>query len=312
MISSIFGKTKPINYIIVLAFLFLLYWVVHFFLFDRAYEPLGLLRQIGVLTLLSFSFFVVNFIVKRNKLTGTNSFIILFFVLLMVLFPEVLVDNSVILSNFFILLSLRRLISVRSLKSVKFKIFDGTLWIIVASFFYDWAILYLMVVFMTIYIYEPKNLKNWLVPLIAIFTAFMISQSILVLSGNPGFLLDHYGLQISFDLEHYLNWANSTKLVIYAILIVVIAIFALLKMGKSGIGKIVVARLVVFLFVLGLFISVLGTSEGRYPILLTFFPAAILLTNYVESIKRPNLREVGLILIILVPMTVFFSALILK
>ena len=49
MISSIFGKTKPINFIIVLSFLFVLYWIVHFFLFELHYDQEQLLAHIGAL-----------------------------------------------------------------------------------------------------------------------------------------------------------------------------------------------------------------------------------------------------------------------
>ena len=123
MIASIFGKTKPINYIIVLAFLFLFYWLVHFSLYNRVYAPEQLLWQTFILSVLLFSIFIVNFIVKRNKITLASSYAIFFYALLMVVFPETLTDNKAILCNFFVLLAIRRLISMRSLKKMKMNIF---------------------------------------------------------------------------------------------------------------------------------------------------------------------------------------------
>lgn len=312
MISSIFGRTKPINYVIVQTFLFLFYWLVHFFLFNRAYGPKQLALQTLVLGLLLSSFFVVNFIVKRNRMTETNSFTILFFTLLMVIFPETLMDNGAILCNFFLLLATRRLISMRSLKNMRFKIFDASLWVMFSTLFYDWAILYLLMVFMAIYIYEPKNIRNWLVPFSAIFTVFMISYAFLILTNNQEYISEHYQFLMKFDSGYYLNWTNSSKLIIYTSVVFILSIFAFLKLGKSGVGKIVSTRLIIFYFIIGSIINIFVSSEELHPILLTFFPTAVLLTNYVESIKRSNIREAVLMFSIFIPFIVFLSIMILK
>ncbi|NND78456.1 MAG: hypothetical protein HKN53_01005 [Maribacter sp.] len=312
MISGIFGKTKPINYIIVLSFLFLFYWFVHFVLYQRVYGVEQLVGQVAVLAVLLFTFFIVNFVVIRNKLTGANSYTILFFALLMVIFPETLTDHNAILCNFFLLLATRRIISMRSLKNVKNKIFDASLWILFGSLFYDWAMLYLLVVFIAIYIYEPKNLKNWLVPFAAGFVVFMTCYGFLVLTGNQDFLFRHYQFSIKFDADYYLNWVNSPKLIIYTLLFFMLSIFSFLKLGKSGVGKIVTTRLIVFSFIIGLLLNVLISTDELHPILLTFFPAAVLMTNYVEWIKRDNIKEIVLLFSIFIPFIIFLSIMILK
>ncbi|MGB5497765.1 MAG: hypothetical protein WBM77_02420 [Maribacter sp.] len=312
MISGIFGKTKPINYILVLTFLFLFYWFVHFVLYEKVYGYEQLVWQVVVLAVLLFTFFIVDFVVIRNKLTGANSYTILFFALLMVIFPETLMDDKAVLSNFFILLATRRLISMRSLKNLKIKIFDASLWIMFGSLFYDWALLFLLGVFIAIYIYEPKNFKNWIVPFAAGFVVFMIFYSFLILSNNQDFLYRHYQFSIKFDADYYLNWTNSFKLIIYTILFFVLSIFVFLKFGKAGVGKIVTTRLIVFSFVIGLLLNVLISSGNLYPIQLTFFPAAVLMTNYVESIKRENIKEIVLMFSIFIPFIVFLSIMIVK
>ena len=138
----------------------------------------------------------------------------------MVVFPETLTDNKAILCNFFFYFGHKKVISMRSLKKLKIKIFDASIWIMFASLFYDWAILFLLVVFIAIYIYEPKNLKNWLVPITAIFAVFMICSAYLVLTNNHDFLFTHYQFSILFNAGYYLNWASSSKLIIYMLVIV--------------------------------------------------------------------------------------------
>ncbi|MRI01066.1 hypothetical protein GH721_11045 [Kriegella sp. EG-1] len=307
MIQSIFGKTKPINFIIVLTFLFFFYWLVHFYMFEGAYDLGQTIIQVVVLGVLMVSFILVNFIVKRNKMTGLNSFAILFYVLLMVVFPETLVDNYAIGSSLCILLSLRRLISIRSLKNIKLKVFDATFWVMMASLCYDWAVLYLVLVFIAIYIYEPKNIKNWMVPFTSVFAFFMIFYAITILAGDKDFLWRYYSFDLDFQSSRFMNLAKSAKRIIYILLICVTGLMSFLKLSKVGVGKIVTLRLVALSFVIGLVLEVLLSGSEKHPLMLTFFPAVVFLTNYVESINKENIKEIVLMLSIFLPFLVFIT-----
>ena len=307
MISLIFGKTKPINYIIVLTFLFLFYGFVHFFLFDRVYAPGALLSQSLVLGALFFSIFVVNFIVKRNKITRTNSFAILFYAMLAVVFPETLLDANAIWCSFFLLLATRRLISMRSSRDSKFKIFDATLWVLVSSVFYDWAAIYLILVFAAIFFYDPKDIRNWLVPLAGLFAFYMIAKSLLILANQEGFLEAHYQFNFSLDVAYFSYWGHSTKLVLFAVITFLTGLLAFIKLGKAGFGRVVTMRLIAFSFVIGLVVNLLKLSDNVYPVMITFFPAVVFTTKYIESIRRARIKEVLLIATIVVPFVVLLT-----
>jgi len=312
MISSIFGRTKPINYIILLVFLFFFYWFVHFFMFQKSYSPEQLMGQTVILGFLSFSIFVVNFIVLRNKITGGNSLAILFYTLLIVLFPEVLIDSNAILCSFFLLLSIRRILSFRSLKNIKLKIFDATFWILIASLFYDWAILYLIVVIVAIYFYEPKNITNWLVPFTAIIAMVLIMLAVLALGNNMDFLRDHYFFDFQFNAVYFYDWSNSTILFLYVSIVLLCGFLAFLKLGSVGVGKIVTMRLIVLFFFIGLLVKVLKSVPYTHPILITFFPAVVFITTYVQSIKKDSVREIVLMASVIVPFIVFLTNALMK
>lgn len=312
MISSIFGRTKPINYIILLVFLFFFYWFVHFFLFQKSYSPEQILGQTAFLGFLSFSIFVVNFITLRNKITGGNSLAILFYTLLIVLFPEVLTDSNAILCSFFLLLSIRRILSFRSLKNIKLKIFDASFWILIASLFYDWAILYLITVVIAIYFYDPKNIKNWLVPFAAITAMGLIMLAVLILTNNMEFLWNHYYFDFKFNAVYFYDWSNSSLLFLYIFTVLLCGFLAFLKLGNVGLGKLVTMRLVLIMFIIGLLVKVLKSSEDTHPILITFFPAVVFITTYVQSIKRESIREIILIASVIVPFVVLITHIIMK
>ncbi|MCM4167847.1 hypothetical protein KCTC52924_01339 [Arenibacter antarcticus] len=307
MISTIFGKTKPINYIILLVFLFGFYWFVHLVMFQRTYVLEQLLGHLVILGCLMFSIFLVNFITRRNKITGSNSLSILFYTLLIVVFPEVLLDSNAIFCSFFILLAVRRLLSLRSLKNIKLKIFDATLWIMVSSLFYDWAIMYLLLVFVAIYFYQPKNIRNWIVPFVAIFTMFIIMMATLALINNPYYLLDHYNFKLDISSDYFTDIGVGSYLFFYILIVFLSGFIGYIKLGNVGLGKLVSMRLVLYLFLIGLAVYFLKSSSDNHPILITFFPAVVFTASYVESIKRDRIKELVLLAIIMLPFIVLLT-----
>lgn len=312
MISSLFGKTKPINYIILLVFVFGFYWIVHVYLFQKHYDPDQLLEQGLILGCLMFSFFLVDFIVKRNKLSKVNSLALMYYTLLIVVFPEVLIDPNAIFCNFFLLLSIRRILSLRSLKDIKLKIFDATLWIMVASLFYEWSLLYLILIFVAIYFYDSRNIRNWLVPFVGIIAFGLIAVAILVLKNDPYYLLDHYDFNLDFSSLFFFDWGNSLILIMYLIIVLICGFTAYLKLGTIGVGKLVTMRLVFLFFTIGFVINLLNSTVENNPILITFFSGMVFITTYVETIKKDRLKEIVLLVSIILPFFVLITNILLK
>jgi hypothetical protein len=312
MISSIFGKTKPINFIILMGFLFVFYWTVHITIYKTELITESILINTFVVSVLLFSVFVVDFIIKRNKITMPNSYGILFYVLLIVVFPETLSDYNAILCSSFVLLATRRLLSIKSLKDIKLKIFDATLWILVSSIFYNWAIIFLILVFVTIYIYDPKNIRNWLVVFVAACSYFLTLYAFLIVIDQPNFFVSNYSYEFNQNVLGILNWSTGVKILLFSIVNVVFGAIGFLKLGKTGVGKITTLRLISLLFLLGLAVNLLSTPGTNRAILITFFPSVIFITNYLESIKRNNIKEVVLTLSVFVPLVVFISKLLIS
>ncbi|MBT8321066.1 MAG: hypothetical protein KJO90_05285 [Eudoraea sp.] len=307
MISSVFGKTKPINYIILLSVLFIIYWTVNLYLFEQTYSLTDWIWKSTALGFLLFTLFIVNFVVKRNQITASSTYAILFFTLFIAFFPEVLQDTDAIFCGFFISLAFRKIISLRTLRNIKLKLFDASLWIVVASLFYDWALLFLILVFISIYMYEPKNFRNWLVPVVATATASLLLYTVLTLFDNTGYLTAHYSYKLEINPRILYSETHGIKILAYIVLVLVTGLFAFAKIGKLGMGRLLSMRLVVLCFIIGLLVTTLVTSGNTYPIFITFFPGATLVTKYVETIKRIKLREVFLILGIVIPVITWIA-----
>jgi hypothetical protein len=291
MISSFFGKTKPINYVVLSVFLFLFYAG---FVFLKANQeisvdtiPLNVLA-VGVLLL---SIYIINRIVRVEKVTDFSSYAILFFVLLIVAFSEVLADKNAIFCNFFLLLATWRLLAIKSIKNVKHKIFDASLLICAASLFYDWALVFFVLVFFVINVYDRKTFKNWLVPIIGVLTFFILTFAFLRLNGETFFFAEHYRFSFDFLKTDFFSNPGIIKLLFYVLLLLAVMSLVFLKVRKKGGGKLVPLRIVFLAFVFGIFIS-LFKSNSASPVLIAFFPAAVFLTNYLETIKKARLKEV--------------------
>ncbi|MEO9512912.1 MAG: DUF6427 family protein [Flavobacteriaceae bacterium] len=304
MISSFFGKTKPINYIVLSVFLFLLYSFFYFFYQNKAIQIDSIPLELLTVGLLLLSIFIINRIVRVEKVTDFSSYAMLFFVLLIVAFSDTISDKNAIFCNFFLLLMVWRLFSVRSLRNVKHRLFDGAFLIGVASLFYDWALLYLALIFLVINVYDRKTVKNWLVPIVGLLTVFILLFTALKTTDNLAFFMAHYSFSI--DLGNTVSFSEyaTIKLLVYAILMIIIMVLVFLRLRQKGGGKLVQLRILFLFFVLGVILSFFK-SEGASPILTTFFPAAVFFTNYLESIKKVRLRELAFGILIIAPILVF-------
>lgn len=290
MISSFFGKTKPINNIVLASFLFLFYFTNVFFqLGDQRINQVIPLEMM-LFAVLLVSVFITNQIVRTEKATESNSYAMLFFVLLIVTFSDELVLQNVLFANFFLLLAFWRILSIKSTKNVKHKIFDASLLIAIASLFYDWALAFMLLVFFVIGVYDRKTFKNWLVPLLGVGTIFILTFTVLKLKGSLNFFEDHYQFSLGLFTSKSFFQVLNIKTLIYLILTILVSIAVFIRLRNVSGGKLLLLRIVFLIFVLGTGI-ILFTPADASPVLLTFFPAAVFFTNYFEAMKKRRLQE---------------------
>ncbi|MEX0275021.1 MAG: hypothetical protein AB3N16_11655 [Flavobacteriaceae bacterium] len=307
MISSFFDKTKPITFVVVLVFLAIFFVLSQIFLTTSDFTPAFLVKKTVVFAILALSVFLVDFISKRNRLTGANAFPMAFFVLLLVMFPRDLTDDNVIICNFFLLLAIRRVISIRSLRNVRLKIFDATLWILVSSLFYHWSLLFMIGVFVAIYIYEPKKLGNWVVPLSAFGTFALIGVALAILLGDVGLLTARYHFSLPRDVDTLFAWDEASKYLAYGFLVICCIFISLLRMGKAGLGKLVTMRLMAFFFFVAVAVKLMIAVDTTGATIFSFFPAAVFFTNVLVAIKRKNIREAIFIGFVVLAPIIFMS-----
>ena len=309
MITSVFKKSTPINYSLVGILVIIFFFVFQFHHSLEFHSSFEIGKKIGVLVLLLVSFFLSNFIVKKNSLTKNSSYTILFFLLFLLLFPNILNSSKLLLANFFILLSIRRLISLQSLKSPKEKIFDASLWIFVASLFHFWCILFLALVYITIIFHVSRDYRNWLIPFIAffifavifLFYSLVIDQSILNNYLQSGVI----NLQIDYFTNKYQNSAFS----IYAVFVVFFIFSAIFSVPNKPLNLQASYKKVIFATLFGIVIFVISANKTNELLVFTFLPMAIMATNMIEYLQNKMQQEIILLISIACSVFCFFSQL---
>ncbi|HSM63826.1 MAG TPA: DUF6427 family protein [Gillisia sp.] len=270
----------------------------------QEFEIYTLFTKIGVLVSFLLSAMVLDFIAKKNELTKRSGFKILIFAVCSVSFLSILKDNQVIVANLCILLSLRKIISLRSSKEISLKIFDATFWICIASLFYFWAILFIIIVYCGILFHAINYLKNWLIPLVAIFVVFIMVTTYHLLFNDAFYTWAAWFQESSFDFSNYQNLVILIPLSILLALTLWTLSHYFKLFQRSGIRSRPTYMLVFITLIISILVAVFSPVKNGSELLFFFVPFSIITSNYFDSKKEQGFKEVLLITLILMPILI--------
>jgi len=129
MITRLFSKSKPINFIAVffITLLALLLSHLKILLEPKTITSISSFVLLFIVTYLSL--LVLNFISIKNKFVRGSSYDIILYAVFLLSIPLLLSNPYIIFANFFVLLGLRRLISLHTQRDLAKKLFDAAFWI---------------------------------------------------------------------------------------------------------------------------------------------------------------------------------------
>lgn len=309
MITSVFKKSTPLNYslvvILILVFFFMFQikdpsWVTSYFL---------AFQKVSLLCFIVASFFMINFVVKKNGLSKDNGYAILFYLLFILFFPTLFNNTNVIYANFFVLLALRRLISLQSLKASKEKIFDASFWIFVASLFQFWSILFIILVFISIVFHVSRDYRNWVLPFVALLAvAILFYMTTLIFNIDIVSFFQERAL-IDFRINYFKDNAENAALSIYT----AVALFFVtsMLMTISNRPQIVHSsyKKIVAYFFIAVFVFIISPNKSNDLLLFSIAPLAIMATAHVEYMQQKLNNEIVYYTLIVCSLILFFSQL---
>lgn len=300
MLASIFSKTRPINYIMLTLLIVTGYSLFIGLDFSMEWTTFEIIKRGGVLVLLLLMMYISQFIVSRNRLVDDSAYVPLIFTSFLFIFPTSFENVRVIVASYFILLALRRIFSLHSLKQSKEKLLDASLWICFASLFHFWSILYFILLFYAIAFFGAKDYRNWVIPLVS-FLGASIFLSLYLLIQEVHFI-DWWTerVQISFDFMYFDNVFQNVALAVFVSIALLYAVSQALAIKSKPYNMQNTYKKIILSFLIGAVIYVISADKSNGLLLFTFFPLAILGANYIESIPQRWRKEANVYSVFLI------------
>jgi len=301
MITSIFSKSKPINFIVVFFITLSAYVIANLKLSNEAINFNFVIEKSIIFGICYFSILTLNFIVGKNNLTQKNNYEILLYSLFLLMLPESLLSDRVIVSNFFILLALRRTLSLRSQVNLKKKLFDASFWVAIASLFYFWAILFFILIYAVLLLFTDNKIKNWIVPLTGLSTVLLLVISYSIIINGEFFGVINVSPDVSFDYSNY----NSYKVVIATTILLSFgvwsSIFYLASIRKRMKKVRPIFKAIFISLAITFTIMIIAPEKNGSEFLFLFPSLAIVVANYIETIQEKWFKEIFLSILIISP-----------
>jgi hypothetical protein len=309
MITSVFKKSTPLNFSLVVILMLVFFFLHQIQVPSWTSSVISILQKSGVLLILMAAIFLTSFVSKRNGLSKDSTYTAFFYFLFLVFFPDLFDNTNLILANFFVLLAIRRLVSLQTLKETKEKLFDASLWIFIAALFQFWSILYILLVFISVIFHVSRDYRNWVIPFIALFAVsiLFVLCSLIFNINSIAFLQENS--KIDFSIDYFTNNYQNAAFSIY----VTVALFFIISMMTTLSSRPLVLlssyKKVIASFFIGIFVFVLTANKSNELLVFTFAPMAIMATAHIE-ISQPKLKEeIVLFVLLACSFFAFFSQL---
>ncbi|OED40890.1 hypothetical protein AB832_03510 [Flavobacteriaceae bacterium (ex Bugula neritina AB1)] len=273
--------------------------------FDLEYK--SILMFLGGFIAYIITMLLVNLITQKNDLTKKSTNTVLLFAFFTALLPTSLTRPDILLANLFLTLGIICVLDLRNGKQIKSNVFDASLCIGLASLVYFWSIGFILIVFLGILFFEPKNYRNWMIPIISLITIYVLANCFTLLFYDSLFDVTDYVDTVSFTFENYMN--RESFFPIGSVILCVFFFFSvyLLKFKRKSAKVKPILKLIIAQLVIAVLIIVIVPNKNTSEILFITTPLAIIGTTYLEIDHDRLIKEINIWVFLLLPfMTLLF------
>jgi hypothetical protein len=316
MLTSFFGKSNPINYLILGVFIFVGYLLETFSGNNTPNSILSFAIQFVFCILSILSMLLLDFIIRKNHLTKNNTFAILFFSCFLVMLPVIFFQQNIIFANLFLLLSLRRIMSLRTDKNSSKKILDASIWISAASLFHFWSLLFFVPLWIAVIQKPNSNYKQMLIPFVGFFTVFIINAAYQLVATDSFSWLLNWKKPVSFDFSVYNAASVLVPVTIIFAFYVWTGVYRILKISTVQIKEKPNYLLLLYISITSLFVALATPEKTGAEILFLLAPISIIAANYIENFETERyverdvaefwFKEIMLWLVVILPFVFVF------
>lgn len=306
MLANFLKKSTPAHFIY-LILLLLVYFVLTVY-------PQFLTEFRWQLALEKFAFFwgfvfllgVEVFVIKKNDLTKDSAYALYFAVLLLGTFNETFNSGGFLGASIFLTLAMRKVFSLKSQRQTLAKTFDAGLWIAVAFLYFNWSVLFLIVLYGGLFNYRLLNWRTVLTPLLGMSSVVLIFFTYHLMFDS----LSVFNEVFNFDYSWGFVSISTLKLAIpcgFYLLIVLFGSAVLIPrvITGSNIFKRSWKTLMLQLLV-GVAIMLLSPIKNGSTVYFLLLPLPVICTNYLETLHSKWIKNAILFLAFGISIGVYF------
>lgn len=280
--------------------MFVLYIIAHYkkgFVLDY----IAILIFVGGFIAYVLAMLILNLKTQNNDLTQKSTNTILLFAFLTAILPNALTDYRVLLSNLFVVLGVRSVLSLRSGKHIKSNILDASLCIGLASLAYFWSIGFIVVIFLGVWFFEPKNYRNWIIPIIGLLIVYILSNCFTLLFYDSFFLFTDNVEAVSFSFEDYLNRGGFFSIGVLIICTLFFFTVYLIKYSRKPTKSKPVLKLIITQLLIAVALVMIVPNKNTSEMIFIAGPLSIIGTTYLEIDNGKFIKEINLWVFLLLP-----------
>jgi hypothetical protein len=226
--------------------------------------------------------------VKRNKIHNPNTYAVSSFVFLGIAFPELLRSSEFAMGYLFLLLSIRRILSLKTNKNIKQKIFDSGFLLMISILFEPFHLFFLIFIYFGVIMYASQNYRHFIIPLFGIIVAFVLYTSFILIVENSFVNYSIYLPRFSGIDNFFSNFKYGVllSLILFFLIWVFIQLPVIYSRAKLHESE-TISLVLVFMFVSAV-VLLLNDTQLSVDIIYLIFPLSILIGNYfqLKSTKR--------------------------
>jgi hypothetical protein len=283
MITSVFSKSNPVNYVVVSLTVVVFFVINEWQLHTLQTSAFSFLSSLSKIFMLIAYLFLANFICKRNNLTKDNAYVFLYLGFFLILIPQCLSDLRLIAANFFVMLAFRRILSLKSMTATKEKIFDASLWIFVASLFHFWCILFIILVFVAIFFHVVNDFRSWFLPVLAFLSVAILFAAFCLITEQPYFENIYSQIEFQFSFRYFTSKVESAVMVLFVLFSISTLVYYLIGINKkpasaqNNIFKVIVT------WFIALSILIISPQKSNALLVFALLPTSVFVSDFLEN-----------------------------
>jgi hypothetical protein len=207
------------------------------------------------------------------------------------MFPSSLLNGGVFVSNFILLFAFRRLYSLRSPLRTQEKIFDSAFWIGIASIFYLWSFLFLLLVYAAIWLFRRGDWKNIWIPIVGYITPVFLAYTYLLAFDDVERFMRIWTFDFQLDISLY-NSFDFLWPIVFTGLLLLFSIYPTTR--KSLLAKIDFKstwQLLIVHLAVSLLIILIAPEKDGSEFSFLFFPLTIVFANFLQILEKYWIKE---------------------